>query len=234
MRISLCLLTWNEIDGCRKDLPCIDTSAFCEVLAIDNGSTDGTVEYMQEQGVTVLRQKYPTYNGAYRHAFEVFSGDALVFFHPKGTIATHHLTAFAPLFEQGFGHVIGSRCIRGSSNEEDRHLIRYRKWFVLALGWTAYVLGGCRGPWIRDVLHGFRGVTRDALTHMTFSERGVSIDLEMVVQGYRHTIRQAEFPVQEIPRASGGTHFPAWRTGRRLLGYLFSDFIATLLPRTNR
>ena len=46
MKFALCLITWNEIDGVKHDVPLIDRSKFDQIYCIDGGSTDGTVEYL--------------------------------------------------------------------------------------------------------------------------------------------------------------------------------------------
>jgi glycosyltransferase involved in cell wall biosynthesis len=47
MRLSLCLLTWNELEGCKIDVPNSQRKHLEEVYAVDGGSTDGTVEYLE-------------------------------------------------------------------------------------------------------------------------------------------------------------------------------------------
>ena len=59
---------------------------FEEVFAIDGGSTDGTCEYLTSLGIAVYRQDAPGYNAAYLSAFRRCSTDALLMFHPKGSI----------------------------------------------------------------------------------------------------------------------------------------------------
>ncbi len=223
LRLSLCLMTWNEIEGCRKDVPLLSRDGFDEVFAIDGGSTDGTIEYLTSQGIPVHQQETRTYNGAYLSAFRHCTTDALVIFHPKGTIDPEVAQKFRPYFEQGYDLVIASRIIPGSVNEEDSKLFRPRKWFVRGLAIIAAALWKRQGLLIWDVLHGCRGMRREAFTRIHALPRGVSIDLEMVARGYRLGLRQAEFPVQEKPRPDGDTHFKAWPTGKALLGYLWQE-----------
>ena len=47
MKISLCLIVRNELEGCKVDVPNLPFSEFDEVFAIDGGSTDGTIEYLK-------------------------------------------------------------------------------------------------------------------------------------------------------------------------------------------
>ena len=223
LRISLCLLTWNEIDGCRNDVPSLPRDAFDEVFAIDGRSTDGTIEFLEAQGIPVFQQEIRGYNGAYIEAFRRCSTDALVIFHPKGSIEPSVVLKFRPYFAQDYDLVVASRLIAGSVNEEDGLLLRPRKWFVRAVALAASVLWQRDRGMIWDVLHGCRGARRDAFFRMDPLKHGLSIDLEMVVRAYRLRLRRAEFPVAEKPRLAGETHFKAWPTGKALLRYLVSE-----------
>jgi glycosyltransferase involved in cell wall biosynthesis len=224
VRLTLCLLTWNEIDGCKKDVPHIPLDAFDEVYAIDGGSKDGTIEYLNDRGITVHQQDTRTYNGAYISAFKRCTTDALIFFHPKGSIDPAILPKFRSYFENGHDIVIASRIVPGAVNEEDAHFFRPRKWFVRAVAVAAAILWKRdSGPLIWDVLHGCRGMRRDSFYRIDPIPMGVSLDLEMVARGYRFRMKQAEFPVEEKPRPSGSTHFKAWPTGKALLKYLWRE-----------
>jgi len=223
LRISLCLLTWNEIDGCRSDVPALPRDTFDDIFAIDGGSTDGTVEYLRGQGIPVFKQETRGYNGAYLSAFRRCNTDVLVIFHPKGSIDPAVLCAFRPYFEDGCDLVVASRIMRGAVNEEDDKLLRPRKWYVQGLALVAAILWKRRGGILWDVLHGCRGMRRDAFDLIEPLPQGVSIDLEMVVRAYRYRLRHIEFPVTEKPRLSGSSHFKAWPTGKALLIYLWRE-----------
>jgi glycosyltransferase involved in cell wall biosynthesis len=223
VRLTLCLLTWDEIEGCRHDVPRLPLDQFEEVYAIDGGSTDGTCEYLTSAGIAVHRQDSPGYNGAYLSAFRRCSTDALLMFHPKGTIDPATVLQVRPLLERGADLVIASRLIAGGANEEDNRLLKPRKWFVVALGVIAGALWKQEGRRIRDVLHGYRAMRRGAFFAISPLATGVTMDLEMVVRSYKKRLRQVEFPVREAPRPRHGTHFPALATGRKLLRYLWFE-----------
>jgi glycosyltransferase involved in cell wall biosynthesis len=225
MKITLCLLTHNELNGCKHDIPLIPFDSFDEIFAVDGNSNDGTVEYLQNMGITVFQQPRPSLSAACTYAFEKCTTDALIFFHPKGTVPVNDTLKFLPMFEQGFDLIIASRCIAGSRNEEDDKYIKPRKWFTKFMALIASILFRSEGPLIWDVLHGFRAMKVEAFKLLNPSDHGVSIDLEMVCRSYKHKLKITEFPTIEKPRISGKTHFKALPTGWALLKYIVHEIL---------
>lgn len=223
MKVSLCLIVWNELKGCEADLPRLPLAQFDEVFAVDGGSTDGTVEFLQGQGVPVHKQPKRGLNAAYVHANEMATGDAVVVYFPKGTLPVEDVLKFRPLFEAGNQLVVASRQVKGSVNEEDVHLLRPRKWAVLGLAALSAMLWCRQGYFVRDVLHGFKGWTRNSFREMKILDHGLSIDIEMVIRAYKLGLKRCEFPTIEKARDYGDTHFKIWPTGKKLLNYLWFE-----------
>ncbi|MCR5280092.1 MAG: glycosyltransferase [Lachnospiraceae bacterium] len=223
MHIALILITWNEIEGCKHDVPLIDRDRFDEIFCIDGGSTDGTVEYLESQGIKVYRQSAKGLNQACKDGCDHCTSDAFVFFHPKGSIPVEDTYRFRDYFEKGYRFVVASRMMKGAHNEEDDKLLKPRKWFVLGLGLVAKVLFKKEGNTVWDTLHGFRGMTVEAFKSCDISDMSPSIDIEMVCRSYKLKISRIEFPTTELPRLSGESHFKAWATGKKLIKYVFYE-----------
>lgn len=224
MRISLCLIVWNELEGCKIDVPSLPKSDFDEVYAVDGGSTDGTVEYLEHQGIPVYRQPKKGLNAAYIHAADKSTCDAVVVFFPKGTISPNSLLQFRPLLNDGCDLVVASRDIKGARNEEDERLFKPRKWGVLALALLAALIWRREGYFVRDVLHGYKGFTLLGFNKMAIRDYGLSIDIEMVVRSYRLRLKRAEFPIVETPRNFGETHFKILPVSIKLIKYLWWEW----------
>jgi glycosyltransferase involved in cell wall biosynthesis len=221
MSVSLCLLVWNEAHGCETELPKIDFSLFDQVFAIDGGSTDGTIEILENAGIEVRPQSRRSYFAAYIDALNFFDTDSVVLYHPKGTIDPSSLPVMVDLLNKGNDLVIASRMMPGAVNEEDDQIIRHRKWFGEGLALASSVRWNRnKAKRITDPLHGYRGCSRKFAHTLNLRPTGVTADLEMVQHAYESKARIVEFPIQESMRAEGTTHFPAYKTGKELLKYL--------------
>ncbi len=220
MTISLCLITWNELVGCQHDIPLIDRSNFDEIYCIDGGSTDGTVEYLEASGIKVYKQTKKGLNQACKDGVHNCKSDAIVFFHPKGTVPVEDTYKFAFWFEQGYELVVASRMMKEAQNEEDGKILKPRKWFVLMLGVFAKLLFKREGNTIWDTLHGFRGMTVEAFNKCNISDMSPSVDIEMVCRSYKYRIKRVEFPTREGARSYGESHFKAFSTGKKLIKYI--------------
>ncbi len=225
MQITLCILTRNEITGCKHDIPLIRRELFDEIYAIDANSSDGTIEYLERMGIPVYIQPRKGLNAACIYAFEKCKTDALIFFHPKGSIPVADTEKFRLYFEQDYDLVIASRNIKGAINEEDNKIVKYRKWFVTVLALISALLFRREGTMVWDVLHGFRGMTVKSFHKINPSSDGLSIDLEMVCRSYKKRLKRIEFPTTESPRLAGISNFKALPTGWKLLKYLFREIV---------
>ncbi len=223
--VALCLLVMNERRGCEHDVPLIKREAFDEVFAVDGNSTDGTVEYLEAAGIPVHQQPEKGYSAGCRHGFRMCKSDALVFYFPTGSVPVEETLKFQAYFDAGADLVITSRNMKGARNEEDVSFLRPRKWFVLGLSLLAALLWRREGPVVWDVLHGFRGMTAEAFKRIGPRDTGVSIDLEMIARAYKMGLAIEQFPTSETGRIEGTTHFPAFKTGSRLLGYLCREIL---------
>ena len=128
MRVSLVILTLNEIDGLRALYDRIPLSIVEEVVAVDGGSTDGTLEFFTERKCKVIQQTSRGRGEAFRIACDVSSGDAVIFFSPDGNEDPNDISKFLDHVNNGSGLVVASRFLPEAHNEEDEQTFKWRKW----------------------------------------------------------------------------------------------------------
>lgn len=223
MKISLALITLNEIEGTRAMFDKIPWEAVDEAIVVDGNSVDGTAEYFMSRKVRVVRQPAPGLGEAMLTARASVTGDALIFFHPDGNEDPADIPKFRPLLEQGFDFVIASRMIPGGYNEEDKKWLRPRKSANLGFALIANTLWRREGPYVTDMMNGFRAVTCEAFDRMRLDARGCAIDYQMCIRALKAGMKVHEFATREGERIAGVTSFKSIPTGLKMLKLLRSE-----------
>jgi glycosyltransferase involved in cell wall biosynthesis len=213
MRISLVFITKNEVVGLKVILPEINLNQFDQVYAIDAHSDDGTVELFAEYGIPVYAQKVRGLGAATLEARLHCTTDAMMLFHPDGNENHHDLFKFIDHLKLGYELVIASRMIKGSFNEDDRKLFKWRKWANLGFALISNTLFGTRRCRVTDVVQGFRAITCKAFDRLHLDQTNCTIDYQMVIRALKARLRIAEFPTIEGERIAGATNFASIPTG---------------------
>ena len=138
---TLVILTLNEIEGVTQIFPKLPLHLVDEVLVVDGGSTDGTIEFFEDRGVRVIRQVRRGRGEAFRLAARGARNDVLVFFSPDGNEEPSDIPLLVDGLAQGYDMVIGSRFMAGGcSEDDDKFLFASRRWGNLTFTWLVNVL----------------------------------------------------------------------------------------------
>jgi len=230
MKITLCVLALNERPCLEEIFPQLpasgQTDAFDEIVAIDGGSTDGTVEFFQERGIPVVHQTTPGRGEAMLKAFNDVECDAYLFFSPDGNEDVADLPRFRPLLEQGADIVIASRMMEGAYNEEDVNVLKWRKWANNMFTWLANLFFRKNGPYVTDTINGYRAITSLAASELGLDASDYSIEFQMTIRGFKMGKSIVEFPTHEGQRIAGVTGAPSIPTGLRFLRRLWRELNA--------
>ncbi len=230
MKISLVMLTYNEIDGVRALYDRIPFDAVDEAFVVDGGSTDGTREFFAERDVRVLPQTSPGRGEAFRMAFEHATGDALIFYSPDGNEDPADIRRFRVPLDDGADVVIASRMMPGAHNEEDDLILRWRKWANKTFTLMANLTWN-RQAYVTDTINGFRAVTRQAWEQLRLDGNGYTIEYQSSIRAFKLGLRIVEFPTHEGARIGGESYAYSIPTGLRFVKMYSSELFGGLRGR---
>jgi len=212
MKLSLVILTLNEIVGLKEVFPQIPLDAVDEVIAVDGGSTDGTLEYFKSHNIVTHVQTVRGRGEAFRIAFEKTTGDALIFFSPDGNEDPADIPKFRTHLENGAQIVIANRMSDGGHNEEDEQILRLRKWANNLFTLVANITWN-RGKYVYDTINGYRAITREGWRRINPDGPGYTIEYQSSIRAFKEKLKIFEFPTFEGQRLDGKEGSPSISTG---------------------
>jgi len=192
-----------------------------EVLVIDGHSRDRTREIAAEHGARVVFDGGKGKGEALRMAFEVATGDIVVFIDADGSHETKDIPAMvAPIIAGQSDMVVGSR---GKGGSDELHgtlgqLIRYVGSQIIMLGinyrWNVR---------LTDSQNGFRAIRRDVGRQLGLTSNLTTIEQEMLMKALKKGFRVSEIPSHEYERKWGTSKVVVWKLWFAYLWSLFRN-----------
>src|SRR5690349_813127 len=101
MKVTILALTLNEIAGVQAILPAIDPAWYEQLLVVDGGSTDGTVEWCRAHGFEVVAQRRRGIRYAYLEVLDHIEGDVVLTLSPDGNCPVAFIPALLARVAEG-------------------------------------------------------------------------------------------------------------------------------------
>lgn len=230
MKTTLCVLTLNEIDSVKIIMPQVDTTLFEQILVIDGGSTDGTIEWCKQQGYEVYVQKQRGLRQAYLEALPHIRGDIMVTFSPDGNSLTEVLPTLVAEMKNGWDMVIVSRYLGSATSEDDSWITRFGNWMFTTL------INVLHGGKYTDAMVIYRAYKKELFYRLELTDNKaftmpeklfftkISIEPLLSIRAARAKLKVTEIPGSEPKRIGGERKLQIIRWG---LAFLYQTLTET-------
>jgi glycosyltransferase involved in cell wall biosynthesis len=222
MTFTLFVPVLNEVEGMRDILPTVPKGLFSQILIVDGGSTDGSVEWARENNYELYVQKQPGIRPGYIEAWPLIRGEYVVTFSPDGNCKTEDLPPLVAKLREGYEMVVASRYLGGTKSEDDNWLTGFGNWMFTR---TINLVHGGHYTDAMTIYRGYRTALFYELdmhkpeSYVTDDWMGTISGLEplLSIRAARAGVRIGEISSIEPARISGVSKMRAFRWGASFL-----------------
>ncbi len=218
VRVSLVLPCLNEeqsLAGCIADAKACIGDIDLEIIVVDNGSTDRSVDVARRAGARVLHEAVRGYGSAIRRGIVEAHGEIIVM---ADADSTYELAAIPrlvqPILDGDADLVLGERL---ASATADTMPVLHRRLGTPLL--SLFVRQASRGVAVSDSQSGFRAFRRDTFLTLQLQSNGMEFASEMLVRAGQRGLRILEVPTMYSARL-GESKLSTFRDGARHLRLL--------------
>lgn len=219
MKTTLIVCTLNEIDGMRVIMPQIDRQWCDQIIILDGGSTDGTIQYARDNGYFVYIQKKKGFRHAYTEVLPYIEGDVVITFSPDGNSLPELIPLLIDKMLDGNDMVIASRYLGHAKSEDDDVLTGFGNWLFTK---TVNLFFGASYTDVMVILRAYKknlihdlDLDKDesyAFPEKLFNTR-ISWEPLLSVRAAKRKLKITEIPGPEPPRIGGERKLQIWRWG---------------------
>ena len=219
MSIAMVVPTLNEIDGMKKIMPQINRSWVDEIIIVDGGSTDGTIEESQKLGFKIVHQTSRGVGDAYRLGIEATNCDYILFFSPDGNHEIKDIPILINKIKSGYEIVHINRFGKTSKSEDPGLITGFgNRMFTFLVN---VFFGGHFG----DCLDGFKIVKRNTILELKLDAKRENYEQQICIRAAKLGIRIFEVDGNEPKRIGGERKMSPLYTGYQLSRQILREFI---------
>lgn len=212
-RVSVILPARDEAPRLKKLLARIlDLSLAAELIVVDDGSRDDTVEVCREYGVRCISHPVSLGNGAaIKAGARAATGDVLVFMDADGQHDPSDIPLLLGKLDEGFEMAVGARDWGSQANA---HRAIANSFYNFFASWMV-------GQPVRDLTSGFRAVrTKNFRRFLYLLPNGFSYPTTITMSFFRAGYSVGYLPIR-VAKRIGRSHIRLGRDGLRFLLIIF-------------
>jgi len=216
--VSVVVPTLDEAKNLPHVLPGIPDWVL-EVIIVDGGSKDNTIEVAKElrDDVVIIEDLTPGKGAALRRGFSVARGDIIVMIDADGSMDPGEISAFVGVLVGGADFAKGSRFLHGGGTAD---MEWYRR--LGNFGLTLLVRMGFGGKY-SDLCYGYNAFWKSAIERLELDADGFEIETLMNVRALTAGLSVTEVPSFEAKRLYGSSHLNTITDGWRVLMTIISE-----------
>lgn len=187
-----------------------------EIIVIDGGSKDDTVEKAKSSGAKVIIEKRRGYGRAVRTGFRIAKGKIFILVDADDTYNVTDIPKLIKLIEAGADIVLASR-FKGGIYPNAMPIINIVGNLLLTLLYNILY-----GQWLTDTQTGFRAFNRKSLSKLKLKENHFPFATELLTQAAKKGLKITEVP-SPYYRRRGETKLRPLRDGIKIMSLLFKQ-----------
>jgi glycosyltransferase involved in cell wall biosynthesis len=192
-----------------------------EVIVVDDGSVDRSLEISQAREAKVLRETHQGKGHAIRSGFKLAKGNIIVTLDSDGSHTPEEIPLILQCVMEGkVDFAIGSRFFNAEANKTKIPSLN-------RLGNRIFnsLIGLLTGMKISDSQSGFRAIRSVIIEKMELNSKGYEVESEMLIKALKMGARITEVPISFEQRTVGKSRLDPIKDGIRILNSIITSYL---------